>query len=133
GTGKELAARGVHDTSKRRGTPFQIVDCAAVAANLIESELFGHEKGAFTGADRARKGAFEAADTGTVFLDEIGELPLELQPTLLRVLERREVKKLGSNDTKVVDVRVVAATNRDLQTMVKDGKFREDLYFRLAV
>ena len=133
GTGKELAARGIHETSRRRGKPFQIVDCAAVAANLIESELFGHEKGSFTGADRARKGAFEAADTGTVFLDEIGELPLELQPTLLRVLERREVKRLGSNETKTVDVRVVAATNRDLQTMVKDGKFREDLYFRLAV
>ena len=133
GTGKELAARALHEHSKRAKGPFMIVDCAAVAANLIESELFGHEKGAFTGADRMRKGAFEAADGGTIFLDEIGELPLELQPTLLRVLERREVKRLGSNETRSVNVRVVAATHRDLPGLSKEGKFREDLYFRLAV
>ena len=133
GTGKELAARALHQHSKRKAGPFMIVDCAAVAANLIESELFGHEKGAFTGADKRRVGAFEAADGGTLFLDEIGELPVELQPTLLRVLERREVKRLGSNETKTVNVRVVAATHRDLPAMVKEGTFREDLYFRLAV
>ncbi|HVO29407.1 MAG TPA: sigma 54-interacting transcriptional regulator [bacterium] len=133
GTGKELAARAVHDNSRRHGKPFMVVDCAAVAANLIESELFGHERGSFTGADRMRKGAFEAAEGGTVFLDEIGELPLELQPTLLRVLERREVKRLGSNETRPVDVRVVAATHRDLPAFCKQGKFREDLFFRLAV
>jgi DNA-binding NtrC family response regulator len=133
GTGKELAARAIHENSRRRGGPFMVVDCAAVAANLIESELFGHERGAFTGADRIRKGAFEAAEGGTVFLDEIGELPLELQPTLLRVLERREVKRLGSNELRSVNVRLVAATHRDLPGFIKQGKFREDLYFRLAV
>ncbi len=133
GSGKELAARAIHEGSRRRTKPFVVVDAASVAANLVESELFGHERGAFTGADRRRVGAFEAADGGTVFLDEIGELPLEQQPTLLRVLERREVKRVGSNEIRHVDVRVVAATHRDLPKLVAEGRFREDLWFRLAV
>ncbi len=132
GTGKELAARAIHDHSPRDGKPFIVVDCGAISENLIESELFGHERGAFTGADRSRTGAFEAAHEGTVFLDEIGELPLELQPKLLRVLERKEVKRLGSTKLLEIDVRVVAATHRDLTQMVKDNRFREDLYYRLA-
>ncbi|HHH30489.1 MAG TPA: sigma-54-dependent Fis family transcriptional regulator, partial [Polyangiaceae bacterium] len=132
GTGKELAARAIHDHSPRAGKPFIVVDCGAISENLIESELFGHERGAFTGADRQRLGAFEAANEGTVFLDEIGELPIELQPKLLRVLERREVKRLGATKLIEMDVRVIAATHRDLSAMVKEGKFREDLYYRLA-
>jgi len=132
GTGKELAARAIHQHSSRDGKPFIVVDCGAISENLIESELFGHERGAFTGADRQRTGAFEAADGGTVFLDEIGELPIELQPKLLRVLERKEVKRLGSTKLMEVDVRVVAATHRELPSMVKENKFREDLYYRLA-
>ena len=132
GTGKELAARAIHDASRRSAKPFVVVDCGAISENLIESELFGHERGAFTGADRQRIGAFEAAHGGTVFLDEIGELPLDLQPKLLRVLERREIKRLGGARLLEVDVRVVAATHRDLPAMVREGKFREDLYYRLA-
>ncbi len=132
GTGKELAARGVHENSPRASKPFIVVDCGAVQKNLIGAELFGHEKGAFTGADRQRVGAFEAAHGGTIFLDEIGELPIDLQPQLLRVLERREVKRLGSNRHAEVDVRVVAATHRDLRKMAREGDFREDLYYRLA-
>ena len=132
GTGKELAARAVHDHSPRADRPFVVVDCGAISDNLIESELFGHERGAFTGADRQRIGAFETAHGGTVFLDEIGELPIELQPKLLRVLERKEIKRLGGSRLMDVDVRVVAATHRDLLAMVREGTFREDLYYRLA-
>ncbi len=133
GTGKELAARAVHDHSPRANKPFLVFDCSAVPRELIESELFGHVKGAFTGAVQSRPGAFVAANGGTLFLDELGELPLDLQPKLLRVLETREVKPLGSNDTTHIDVRIVAATNRPLEQMVQDGNFRQDLYYRLAV
>jgi DNA-binding NtrC family response regulator len=132
GTGKDLAARAIHGASRRAAGPFVVIDCAAVSNTLIESELFGHEKGAFTGADRARAGAFEAAAGGTVFLDEIGELPVDLQPKLLRALEAREVKRLGSHDLVPIDVRVVAATHRDLRTAATAGAFRADLYYRLA-
>ncbi len=132
GTGKELAARGLHAEGARRGGPFVVVDCGAVSATLIESELFGHDKGAFTGADRARPGAFEAAHGGTLFLDEIGELPIDLQPKLLRALERREIKRLGSQTPVQLDVRVVAATHRDLLAMTARDAFRQDLYYRLA-
>jgi DNA-binding NtrC family response regulator len=132
GTGKELAARAIHQSSNRANGPFVILDCGAVNENLIEAELFGHERGAFTGADRSRAGAFERADGGTIFLDEIGELPLELQPKLLRVLERREVARIGAGDPLEVDVRVIAATHRDLADMVDEGSFREDLLYRLT-
>jgi DNA-binding NtrC family response regulator len=132
GTGKELAARALHDASVRGPKPFVVVDCGAVTKNLIESELFGHEKGSFTGADRQRVGAFEHADAGTIFLDEIGELPIDLQPKLLRALERREIKRLGAARHVEVDVRVIAATHRDLPAMIRKKEFREDLYYRLA-
>jgi transcriptional regulator with PAS, ATPase and Fis domain len=133
GTGKELAARAIHEASPRRGGPFVVVDCGALPPTLIESALYGHERGAFTGAERARRGAFEEATGGTLFLDEIGELPLELQTRLLGVIERRQVQPLGSTRPRAVDVRLVAATNRDLRREVNRGAFREDLYFRLAV
>jgi two-component system response regulator GlrR len=133
GTGKELVAETIHRLGKRREEPFLVVDCAALPHNLVESELFGHERGAFTGADARRIGVFEEADGGTVFIDEIGELSLELQPRLLRVLERREIRRLGSNQHRTVNVRVVAATHRDLRAQVNEGRFRADLYFRLAV
>jgi transcriptional regulator with GAF, ATPase, and Fis domain len=132
GTGKEVLARAVARRSSRP-EPFVVVDCGAVTHTLIQSELFGHERGAFTGAVAQRKGAFESANGGTVFLDEIGELPLDVQPMLLRVLEAREFRRVGGNQTQRVDVRVVAATSRDLEREVSAGKFREDLYFRLAV
>ncbi len=133
GTGKDVLARSVHAASPRANAPFEVVDCGAVTHTLIESELFGHERGAFTGAIAARAGAFERAHGGTLFLDEVGELPLELQPKLLRVLEAKEFRRVGGNKTLTTDVRVVAATTRDLPREVERGKFREDLYFRLAV
>ncbi|MBM4361758.1 MAG: sigma 54-dependent Fis family transcriptional regulator [Deltaproteobacteria bacterium] len=132
GTGKELAARALHAASRRAERPFVTLDCGAVNENLIESELFGHERGAFTGAERSRAGAFERAQGGTIFLDEIGELPLELQPKLLRVLERREVTRIGAGSPIEVDVRVIAATHRDLPAMAETGAFREDLLYRIA-
>jgi DNA-binding NtrC family response regulator len=133
GTGKELVARALHARSTRHDGPFVPVNCSAIAESLIESELFGHEKGAFSGADRMRKGAFEEADRGTIFLDEIGELPLDLQPKLLRVLELGEVKRVGASRPITVNVRILAATHRDLRAAVRAGKFREDLYYRLCV
>jgi len=133
GTGKELVARAVHQLSLRSERPLVKVNCAALPANLIESELFGHEKGAFTGALTRKTGRFELADNGTIFLDEIGELPLELQSKLLRVLQEGEFERLGNPNTLQVDVRVIAATNRDLETQVENGAFREDLYYRLNV
>jgi transcriptional regulator with GAF, ATPase, and Fis domain len=132
GSGKELVAESLHAESGRRNGPFVVFDCSAVAANLVESELFGHERGAFTGAVQSRAGVFEQADGGTIFLDELGELPKDLQPKLLRVLERREVRRLGSQRTIPVDVRLVAATHRNLAAEVQRGNFREDLYFRTA-
>ena len=132
GTGKGVVARRVHQLSQRAAMPFIPVNCGAIPENLLESEFFGHTKGAFTGADKARKGLFLEADRGTIFLDEIGELPLALQVKLLHVLEAKEIRPLGSEQTRKIDVRIVAATNRDLRAMAADGKFREDLYFRLS-
>jgi DNA-binding NtrC family response regulator len=133
GTGKELVARAIHDRSNRSKRPFIKVNCAAIPATLLESELFGHEKGAFTGAFAQKLGRFEMAHQGTLFLDEIGEIPLELQPKLLRALQEQEFERLGGNRTIRVDARIVAATNRNLKQMVEEGKFRIDLYYRLHV
>lgn len=133
GTGKEVIAWALYEASKRKEGPFVVLDCGGIAPTLIESELFGHEKGAFTGALQRRIGAFERASGGTLFLDELGELGLDLQPKLLRVLERREVQRLGGDKPTPIDVRILAATNRDLRGMVARGEFREDLYYRLAV
>jgi transcriptional regulator with PAS, ATPase and Fis domain len=133
GTGKDLVAQAIHENSPRSGKPFVVFDCSAVAPNLIESELFGHERGAFTGAVKSRRGAFEAANAGTIFLDEIGELGLDLQPKLLRALEQREIKRVGSNVPIKIDVRVICASNRNLRLEIEEGRFREDLYYRLGV
>ena len=133
GVGKELVAAELVSHSARKDGPFVVVDCGAISPNLVESQLFGHVRGSFTGADRDRVGAFEAANGGTVFLDEIGELPLDLQPKLLRVLENGEVRRVGETSTRKSDVRVIAATNRDLEREVNRGRFREDLFYRLSV
>ncbi len=132
GTGKGVVARAIHQQSQRADRPFIPVNCGAIPENLLESEFFGHTKGAFTGADRARKGLFLEADKGTIFLDEIGELPLDLQVKLLHVLEAKEIRPLGSEQVRKIDVRIVAATNRDLREMATAGRFREDLYFRVS-
>ena len=133
GTGKELAAQAIHDLSTRHNAPLISVNCAAIPESLIESELFGHEKGAFTGATAARQGLVEAAESGTLFLDEIGELPMEAQARLLRVLQESEVRRVGSVHAKKVNVRLIAATHRNLRQLVSEGRFREDLYYRLQV
>jgi formate hydrogenlyase transcriptional activator len=133
GTGKELIAQAIHNRSARRDRPFVKVNCAAIPSGLLESELFGHEKGAFTGAIMRKPGRFEVADKGTLFLDEVGDIPLDLQAKLLRVLQEHEFERLGSNRTQQVDVRVIAATHRDLKQMVEEGTFRSDLYYRLHV
>lgn len=133
GTGKELIAKAIHSSSQRAKKPFVVFDCSAVAPTLVESELFGHEKGSFTGATTTRQGAFEIANGGTIFLDEIGEMNLDLQPKLLRALEQGEIKRVGADKPRYVDVRVVCATNRDLKEEVKKSRFREDLYFRISV
>ncbi|MBC8072180.1 MAG: sigma-54-dependent Fis family transcriptional regulator [Deltaproteobacteria bacterium] len=133
GTGKELLAEALHEAGARHAAPFVVLDCTALPPNLVESALFGHERGAFTGADEARMGVFEAADGGTLLLDEIGDLGLELQAKLLRALERSEIHRVGSTRRIAIDVRFIAATRRDLAQMVRAGTFRDDLYFRLAV
>jgi DNA-binding NtrC family response regulator len=133
GTGKERVARAIHDASRRRDDPYIVLDCSAIPSDLMESYVFGHEKGAFTGAVEQKPGAFEQAEGGTLFMDEIGELDPELQPKLLRVLENREFKRVGGTEKINADVRVIAATNRDLREEVNEGHFREDLYFRLSV
>jgi transcriptional regulator with GAF, ATPase, and Fis domain len=133
GTGKEMVARAIHINSAREARPFVRVNCAALAPGVLESELFGHEKGAFTGAVARRQGRFELADGGTLFLDEVGDLPLDVQVKLLRVLQEREFERVGGVETVKVDVRLISATHRDLERLITEGKFREDLYYRLNV
>jgi two-component system response regulator AtoC len=133
GTGKELAANSLHSHSPRKNKPFVAINCGAVPADLLESEFFGYARGAFSGADRAKKGLFEEADGGTLFLDEIGELPLHLQVKILRAIQEEEIRRLGESITRKVDLRIIAATNRDLQEMVRQKHFRRDLYYRLNV
>jgi DNA-binding NtrC family response regulator len=133
GVGKDVIARAVHANSRRASEPFIVVDCTAISPNLFESELFGHEKGSFTGAESQRRGLLEVAKGGTIFFDELGELPIEQQPKLLRAIETRSIKRVGGNEEIPIDIRIIAATNRDLETEVKKGNFREDLYFRLSV
>ena len=133
GTGKELVAKAIHRNSSRRKCPFVVINCSAIPETLLESELFGHEKGAFTGAHIQRKGRFEMAQGGTLFLDEIGELSLPLQVKLLRFLQEQKIERVGGREAIVVDARVLAATNKDLNQAIKEGKFREDLYYRLGV
>ncbi len=133
GTGKELVARAIHASSSRKSGPFVPVDCASLPDNLLESELYGHEKGAFTGANKVKQGLLEMADTGTVFLDEIGDLPITLQPKLLRTLQERELRRIGGERTITIDVRVLAATNHDLEQELSQGRFREELFYRLNV
>jgi len=133
GTGKELVARAIHNLSSRRDRPYVRINCAAIPSGLLESELFGHEKGAFTGALMQRKGRFELADGGSLFLDEIGDISLELQPKLLRAIQEQEFERLGSSKTIQVNVRLIAATHRDLRAMIRDGEFREDLFYRFNV
>ena len=133
GSGKEVVARGIHAASPRASASFVAVNCGAIPRDLLESELFGHEKGSFTGAIQQRKGRFEAADGGTIFLDEIGDMPADMQVKLLRVLEERQIERVGSNRTLAVDTRVVSATHKDLEKAIEDGRFREDLFYRLGV
>jgi DNA-binding NtrC family response regulator len=133
GTGKELLAKAIHQNSRRKNGPFVTINCGAIPINLMESELFGHTKGAFTGATAAKKGRVETADGGTLFLDEIGELPIDLQMKLLRLIQQGEIEKVGASESSKVDIRIIAATHRNLQAMIEDGAFREDLYYRLAV